>query len=158
MKKISNKKMILLVVISFLMTFCLSLTISSYAKYSTSLSNVQDSKNVAKWDVSANLPNANITIAPAGESTYELRVSSNSDVALSYDIKVENVQKNCYIILDNTSHSKGDTSFTFSNVGTINTNVTTEKVHTLKFKVAPNVNEGSKQVKIEVIFKQKNPS
>ena len=41
MKKISNKKMILLVVISFLMTFCLSLTISSYAKYSTELSNVR---------------------------------------------------------------------------------------------------------------------
>lgn len=128
------------------------------SKFSTSI-NENASVDVASWNVSSNLPNATVTLVPVVDYTYNLSVTSNSDVAVSYSIKVSNLATNTFVILDGNKLSDGSSSVTFSNVGTINANASTKtKNHKLKFKVAPEVTESTnRNVKIDVIFTQNIP-
>lgn len=159
-RKISNHKFVFLVLSSFFVTFCLSFTINTFSKMITKLSDVQDSKTVAKWDVSANLPDATYTIVSTDEQTYQISVTNNSEVALTYSIKITNKSQNSLVYLDGTQRTDLKNDYTFNDVGTINANDTNKtKQHTLKFVSTPDVSEyNNRQVKIEVIFKQKNPS
>lgn len=138
-----------------LSSFFITKTFSKYSSNYVENANVE----VAKWDVSANLPDADITIAPASENTYTLTVTSNSEVSLSYSIKISNISKNTYVVIDNDKYSNGGNNFTFSDYGNININDQSRtKTHILKFISTPGVTEYTNRiVKIEVIFTQKNP-
>ena len=140
-----------------LILFDLVIVVTSYAKFRTSLSSYQQSKDIAKWDVSANIPNATYTIVPCGEQSYQISVTNNSDVALTYSINVTNMSKNSYVSLDDSAMSDCGNSYTFNNVGTINANASTKtKTHTLKFVSTPDVTEyNNRMVTIGVTFKQK---
>lgn len=138
-----------------LSSFFITKTFSKYSSNYVENANVE----VAKWDVSANLPDADITIAPVSENTYTLTVTSNSEVSLSYSIKISNLSKNTYVVIDNDRYSNGENIFTFSNYGNININDQSKtKTHILKFISTPAVTEATNRiVKIEVIFTQKKP-
>lgn len=138
-----------------LSSFFITKTFSKYSSNYVENANVE----VAKWDVSANLPDADITIAPVSENTYTLTVTSNSEVSLSYSIKISNLSKNTYVVIDNDRYSNGENIFTFSNYGNININDQSKtKTHILKFISTPEVTEATNRiVKIEVIFTQKKP-
>lgn len=160
MKKIKSGRTIFYALISFFMTFCLSLTISSFSKFITALSSVQDSKTVAKWDVSTNLPNSTINLtALDDENTYTLTVTNNSDVSAKYSISVSNIPAGVLVGLDGRAYQSSTGSVTFNNVGTINANVTTKtNNHIIKFKTVPEATEVSnRNVKIQVTFNQVNP-
>ena len=159
-KNLTKRKYIFLLFSTFIVSFCLSFSISSFAKMITQLSSVQNSRTVAKWDVSANLPDATYTIVSTDDETYQISVTNNSDVALTYSIKITNKSQNSLVYLDGTKRTDLKNDYTFNNVGTINANDTNKtKQHTLKFVSTPDALEyNNRQVKIEVIFKQKNPS
>ena len=117
-----------------LSSFLIAQTVAKFA----SSASIEGNVSVAKWDVSANIPNATITVAPSGINTYDLTIVTDSDVSLSYSIM---------------------RSATFNRVGTIKANATSKtKTHVLKFKTVPEVTEVTNQpVKIDVIFTQNEP-
>lgn len=159
-RKIKNKKTIILFFLAFLLAFGLSFSISSLAKYSTLLSDIEDYKTVASWDVSTNLPDASIDLnALDGEGTYTLTITNNSDVSAKYSIVVSNIPTGTLVALDSKAYQSSTGSVTFNNVGTINVNeVTKTKTHTIKFKTVPEAAEVSnRNVKIQVNFEQINP-
>ena len=106
------------------------------------------------------MPDATYTIVSTDEQTYQISVTNNSEVALTYSIKITNKSQNSLVYLDGTQRKDLKNDYTFNDVGTINANDTNKtKQHTLKFVSTPDVSEyNNRQVKIEVIFKQKNPS
>lgn len=161
MKLKGKLKITFMIVFSaFLIVFDLSFIISSLAKYITGLPGTQSTKTVAKWDVSANIPNANVSLmALYGEDTYTLTVTNDSEVASSYSIKVSNLPTGTLVSLDNGSYKSGNSYVLFENVGTINANaVTKTNSHVIKFKTFPEVTEVSNSsIKVEVIFSQDNP-
>lgn len=159
-KKRRLKTKYLIVSFGILIIFDIVFIISSFAKFRTSLSSSQQSKDIAKWNVSANIPDASYTIAPCGDQSYNISVTNNSDVALMYSIKVTNKSKDSLVLLDDTTFSDLKSDYTFDNVGTINANASTKtKTHTLKFISTPDVTEyNNRQVTIEVTFKQKKPA
>ena len=131
----------------------------SFSKYSTNINKTAD-VDVAKWDVSANIPDASFSVTPNGNHSYNITVTNNSDVALTYNIQVNNVSKNSVISLDGKKFSDSGNSFTFKNVGTINANDSNKtREHELIFISNPDVTEyNNRQVTISVIFTQKNPT
>lgn len=158
-RKIRLKKKFVIFLSTYLVLLISIFAVQTYSKYTDDI-DVEGNPNIAKWDVSANIPNATITVEPCGEESYNISVTSDSDVALTYSINLSNVSKYTLISLDDEMFSKCDTSYTFSNVGTINvTDTNKTKNHTLKFITTPEVTEATnRNVKIEVVFTQKKPS
>lgn len=136
--------------------------LQTYSKFSSSVDKTGN-MSVAKWNVSSNIPDANITIEPVGEdNSYELTVTNNSEVSVSYSIKFSKLATCTYVSIngDNgTKYSNGGNSFTFNNDGTINANDSNKtKSYKIKFMAAPEVIESTKEVQIDVIFTQVNPN
>ncbi len=157
-KRRLKKKFVIFFSIYFVL-FATFLVMKTYAKFSGTI-NKNGEMSVAKWDVSANLPEGSYTVEPVGDYTFNITVTSNSDVALTYDIKITNTSINSFVSLDGSKFSDCGNTYTFKNVGTIDANATDKtKHHTLKFIATPDVIEYTdRPVKIEVIFKQKKPS
>ena len=145
---------------ALLIVFDLSFIISSFAKYITGLPGTQSTKTVAKWDVSANLPNTSINLSASDEeNTYTLTVTNDSEVSTKYSISVSNIPAGVLVGLDSGAYKYSTGSVTFNNVGTINANASTKtKTHIIKFKAIPEAAEVSnRNVKIQVTFNQVNP-
>ena len=141
----------------------------SFSKYSTNI-NKTTTTSVAKWDVSANLPEGSYSIYPNDDKSFTISVTSNSDVGLTYSIKVSGIPNNSLVSFDDSLYSDLGTSKTFSKdinnkdltISANDTNKT--KTHTLRFITTPETTgfSGSntslnKNVTIDVIFKQKKP-
>lgn len=158
-KNLTKEKNIFLLFFAFVVSFCLSFSITSFSKMTTQLSGVQDSKTIAKWDVSANIPTANISLVPNEEDEYTLYVTNNSEVSSTYSITVSNIPNNTFVFYNGKSNSNGATSVTFNNVGTINANSSNKtNTHTIKIKAAPEATEVSnRKLNIQVVFNQKRP-
>ena len=138
-----------------LSSFLIAQTVAKFA----SSASIDGNVSVAKWDVSANIPNATITVAPSGINTYDLTIVTDSDVSLSYSIMISSLPLKTYVAVDSSNYSSGASSVTFNRVGTIKANATSKtKTHVLKFKTVPEVTEVTNQpVKIDVIFTQNEP-
>lgn len=156
-KRKLKKKFIVFFLLYFVLISSIFI-IRTFSKYSGSI-NKTGNTSVAEWDVSANIPDATITVAPVDEETYNLTVTSNSEVSVSYSMKVSNLPARTYVSVDGGKYSNGGNNITLSNVGTIKASDSIKtKTHTLKFKTAPEVTESTnRNVTIDVIFKQNKP-
>ena len=132
----------------------------SFSKYSTNI-NKTANVAVAKWDVAVtSSQNATFTIQPAGEQSYVINVTNDSDVGVTYSIDVSNIPKNSIVILDDEQFSNCLPNVSFTG-GDIDPN--DETTHTLRFVSPPDVdvdasNGSTKSVNINVTFTQKQPS
>ena len=139
----------------FLTSYLSVLTLSKYAGKIEKSGSI----SVAKWDVTAAIPNGNVNVV-AGNTidTYTLTVTSESEIATNYSIVLSSLPMGVQVALDNGSF-KGVSSgkIQFNNVGTFNTNSTTKtKTHILKVKAELFTDETSnKNIKVDVVFTQK---
>ena len=161
MKKKRKLKKKFIIFFSFYFIFFTSLFIyKSSSKFSTSI-NKTANIDVAKWDVAVtSSQNTSFTIQPAGEQSYVINVSNDSDVGVTYSINVSNIPKNSIVILDDEQFSNCLPNVSFAG-GDINPN--DETTHTLRFVSPPDVdvdvsNGSTKSVNINIIFTQKQPS
>ena len=160
-KRINNKNIMLLCFVTFLISFVLSFSICSLAKYSTKLSDVSNSATLAKWEVTANIPSQTFNLlTDQNPITYTFDVTNNSEVAAIYSIELDNIPYGVFVKLDNSSYvARNDSSHTIkiNNVGTINANASSRTItHTLTFIASPDAEEIDNNISIKVLFKQKN--
>lgn len=158
-KKFNNKMFISLILLIFLISINLSFSKTSLAKYSIVLSDTKKSKTVASFDVSAIIPNANISISPLDEYDYIITVTNNSDVAVSYDIFFSNIPEGIFISIDESEYSDGNSIWYAKNVGVIDVNNKNKiRTHKIKFKTSKEVTEIiDRTINIQVIFNQIMP-
>ena len=161
MKKKRKLKKKFIVFFSLYFAFFTSFFIyKSFSKYSTNI-NKTANVDVAKWDVAVtSSQNATFTIQPAGEQSYVINVTNDSDVGVTYSIDVSNIPKNSIVILDDEQFSNCLPNVSFTG-GDIDPN--DETTHTLRFVSPPDVdvdasNGSTKSVNINVTFTQKQPS
>jgi len=151
-----SKTIEMVIFIYMLSVFCIPSSLGIYKKSA----NPNGTVTVAKWDVSLNQTgisgNVEVTEGDATGSTYTLKVVSESEVDVTYDIIVRNIPSGVQVKLGNGSFQPQSSTVTFSNVGIIPyASSPTEVTHTLTFKAnsgATLVN--NQQVTVDVDFKQ----
>ena len=131
--------------------FTTNYSMSTFSRYQSNSANTS-SAGVAKWDVSVNqLSFTNVLGIVSGDEvaqSYRLKVESDSDVTVSYNITLSNLPDEIMVSLDgDTYQTPVDNEIVYSNVGIFNvTDQTKEKEHILYFKVpidsdVPSTNE-----------------
>ena len=131
--------------------FTTNYSMSTFSRYQSNSANTSSS-GVAKWDVSVNqLSSTNVLGIVSGDEvaqSYRLKVESDSDVTVSYNITLSNLPDEIMVSLDGEAYQTPvDNEIVYSNVGIFNvTDQTKEKEHILYFKVpidsdVPSTNE-----------------
>ena len=131
--------------------FTTNYSMSTFSRYQSNSANTS-SAGVAKWDVSVNqLSSTNVLGIVSGDEvaqSYRLKVESDSDVTVSYNITLSNLPDEIMVSLDGDAYQTPvDNEIVYSNVGIFNvTDQTKEKEHILYFKVpidsdVPSTNE-----------------
>ena len=134
-------------------------TLSKYA----SQVNTSDQASVARFSVNASGNNANIDmIAGNGGSslTYTVTVTSTSEVATNYSIKLTNVPTGVKVKLDNGSYISGtNNEISFNNAGTFAPNDSNStRTHTLTFMAEIGAStQSNASIGIDVVFTQVQP-
>ena len=131
--------------------FTTNYSMSTFSRYQSNSANTS-SAGVAKWDVSVNqLSSTNVLGIVSGDEvaqSYRLKVESDSDVTVSYNITLSNLPDEIMVSLDGEAYQTPvDNEIVYSNVGIFYvTDQTKEKEHILYFKVpidsnVPSTNE-----------------
>ena len=131
--------------------FTTNYSMSTFSRYQSNSANTS-SAGVAKWDVSVNqLSSTNVLGIVSGDEvaqSYRLKVESDSDVTVSYNITLSNLPDEIMVSLDGEAYQTPvDNEIVYSSVGIFNvTDQIKEKEHILYFKVpidsdVPSTNE-----------------
>ena len=161
-KKRLKKKYIVFLCL-YALSFVLYYSSTSLARYATEI-NQAGNVGVAKWDVSLSGASSETleTITIGDDDTYQeynLTVTSNSEVALTYSAVLTNVPNDLYIIVDddetNPHHSQSGT-ITLNNLGSFEAaDQDNTHVHKLKFIVPIGSDTITNQkIDIDVVFSQ----
>ena len=117
--------------------------------------------SLATWSVTLNQEGVNdeLTIVPVNSNdTYELNITSTSNVDINYTIKISNLPAGVQVTLDNGAPVSQDNNniITFTDAGRILYNdVNKTKSHILTFSAVANTTPvNSQTVSIDVIAKQ----
>ena len=142
----------------YFVLFATNYSMSTFSRYqSDGVSNA--SAGVAKWEVSVNQTSASNTLnIVSGDNvaqSYKIKVESNSDVTVSYNIILSNLPDEIMVSLDGgTYQTPVNNEITFTNVGIFAVSDTTkEREHILYFKAPidsdiPSTNEIDVDVKL----------
>lgn len=137
--------------------FCSSLIINTLSKYDNSV-NKTETIDVARWSVSAVLPNDTLNIvAGNGAQNYNLSVTSTSEVANTYSVIISNLPSDVSVSIDGGNYvSPINNVVEFTNAGSFQANDNqTTKNHILSFQSNLSAAEViNRQVDIDVIFSQ----
>ena len=155
-RKINKKKIAALILI-----ICFFASSMILAKYASSMQS-NSSSDVAAWytiiNTSGNRSNTlNLT---SGETTasYEIKVVSNSEVALTYEVVLTNVPDGLEVKLDNGTYetpTNNTLTLTSNNCAFSANDSVTDHTHTLTFNdPITTSNDGTSTIGIEVIFTQ----
>ena len=157
-KRKLNKKRIIIFIIAII-TFANSYLIAKYTSSPTG----SDTSTVAKWDVTYDTSdNASDTInliSGNGTSNYIIKVTSESEVAASYSIKLSNVPSEMEVKIDNGTYKTPiNNNIEFNNVGSFSgNNINTTYTHTLTFNAPLESNiASSTNVGISIKFDQED--
>lgn len=155
------KKKYVLLLLLYYVIFTSFFVINTLSKYTGDVQGDGDI-GVAKWDVSLDTTSSNSTlnlVAGNTSQTYILSLTSTSEVAVDYSIKLTGVSSQVEVSVDGgTAMSPTAGEIIFTNVGSFDANDTTStKSHSLTFS-APlgSSNVSNNQIDIDVIFTQKN--
>ena len=117
--------------------------------------------SLATWNVTLNQEGVNdeLTIVPVNSNgTYELNITSTSNVDIKYTVVISNLPAGVQVALDNDppESQDNDNKITFTDAGTILYNDTNKtKSHILTFSAVANTTPvNSQTVSIDVIAKQ----
>lgn len=138
-----------------LSSFFITKTFSKYTSNFSKNGNIE----IAEWNVSATIPDANINLI-AGNNTelYTITVNSESEVGTDYSIVISNIPANVQVALDNNNFINAtEGQVEFNNAGSINANAsTTTNTHVLKIKALIDAaNETNRKLNVSVTFTQK---
>lgn len=162
MKKRRLKKKFKLFLIIYFIIFTFSFAAFTLSKYINKVEG-NGGVSIAKWEVllDTTLSNDNFTVVIGnGSQNYKLRVSSTSDVGVSYSIVLSNVPSGVVVSVDgNTPQPPTNNKITFSNVGSFDANgAVKSREHTLSFSATLGANEVSdNNIDIDVVFIQRAP-
>ena len=157
--KLKLKKKFVVFLCLYGLFFVMYFSVVSFAKYTSSV-NKSGSIGVAKWDVSVagsdsqTLPQ--ITIGDASTyQTYNLTVTSLSEVGLTYSLVLSNVPDDVVITIGGVNYTPTNGNITVPNLGSIDAGDTTNKVHAMIFSVPIDSDQiTSKTMDIDVVFTQ----
>lgn len=157
--KLKLKKKFVVFLCLYGLFFILYFSVVSFAKYTSSV-NKSGSIGVAKWDVSVagsdsqTLPQ--ITIGDASTyQTYNLTVTSLSEVGLTYSLVLSNVPDDVVITIGGVNYTPTNGNITVPNLGSIDAGDTTNKVHAMTFSVPIDSDQiTSETMDIDVVFTQ----
>ena len=154
-RKLKKKFVIFFSVYLFLFgSFFIVNTISKFNNNVSKIGNIP----VAKWNVSAVLPNGTLNIiAGNGSVNYNVSVTSISEVANSYSVVVSNLPNDVEVSIDGGSYlSPVSNRIEFANAGSFNANdVNTTNNHVLSFRSPITATEiSNRSIDVDVIFKQ----
>lgn len=167
-KKIVIKKKFITFLLIYLVLFTSYFSIMTLSKY-VGVTRGAGTTTIAKWEVSTDTTDntsdtLNMTIGNTQES-YILKITSTSEVKVSYSIVLSNLPSEVEVKLDNNNTYEtpnNNNTITFSDVGYINANVSNNdrtKTHTLTFNVPIDSSSiNANQINIDVLFSQANPS
>ena len=146
------QKKLIIIAILFLSAFSISLTYSALKNTSTGTGTI----NGASWSVSMVGNNDDIELTSGNtEQAYLLTVNNNSEVNVSYSIKLTNLPDDVRVKLDSNSYvSETNNEITFENAGSILYGANPVN-HTLTFTApldAPEITNQNFNISVE--FKQ----
>lgn len=136
--KFNNKTKNFLYVYALLFLLCFG--VITMARY-TGKAEETGTVSVAKWDVSlAGEDSQTLPTITIGDSStyqiYNLRVMSESEVALNYSLKISNVPDELIVEIDGTQYTPTNNEITIDNLGSFEANDSeTTKIHEMKFIV-----------------------
>lgn len=151
-----KKKILIIIICSFVLSCTFFITYFTYAIYKSSSSN-SSANIIATWDVSATSNDSDINLIVGAETdTYTLTIDNDSDVEVKYSIQLSSLPNDIQVKLDNGSYvTPVNNEVTFTNVGQLDYTNTTTRSHTLTFSTTSSTNELSNQnIGINVIFEQ----
>lgn len=150
----NNKKVGIIVLIFLLLVIAIP---SSLGIFKNS-ANIPSSVTTARWNVSvsSNSSSSMQLIPNSGTSSYNITVTSDSEVDTDYSIIVSNIPSGVQVELDSGGFEPYSSTVTFPNVGTILYGAQPNSVtHTLTFKANTGATIVSNQsVSVNVEFKQ----
>lgn len=146
--------------ITILIFITIYVSIFSLSKYQSTITGGHGTR-IAKWDVQLNTEGSDnvINLAP-GDSTgqsYDLTVTSISEVSVKYSIVISNLPNNVQVALDSgTPQTPNNNVVTFEDCGSFSVgSINTTNHHTLNFSaLSQATNVIGSQVNIDVIFTQ----
>ncbi len=156
--KISNKtKIFLCIYVFFFLLYFGTTTVAKHVGETEKAGTI----SVAKWDVSLVGENSQTlpTITIGDSSTYQiynLRVMSESEVALNYSLKISNVPSDLIVEIDNVEYIPINNEISINNLGSFVANdPETTKIHQMKF-IVPIDSEtiDAQKLDIDVTFTQ----
>lgn len=149
-------------IITFIIVFFVVL--SSYYFVTTTFSKARSTvvgsgeTDVAKWELLIDDHEESIDLIPGGDSvTYTLRLTSNSEVAGAYSIRISNLPDSVRVSLDNGSYETPSNGvIEFSDCGSFTSSVTSViNDHTLSFKAISGAsNVSNRELNIDVVAVQ----
>ncbi len=130
----------------------------SFAKMVSTPNDVSGSQTVAVWSISATGTGDDLDLVAGGEAqTYDLLVSSTSDVACEYAITVSNVPAGVKVGIDDVNPAAADENGTIVFDG-YSLNIRSSKNHALKFVATLDADPTTNQdIDIDVEFAQAEP-
>ena len=151
----NNKKLnILLLAVFLVFVYSMPSSLGIFKR----AANTQSTLEASRWNVSVTSDSSSSMqlVTNLGTASYNVVVTSNSEVDTDYSIIVSNIPNGVQVKLDNGNFEPYSSTVTFSNVGTILYGAQSNSVtHVLTFKAnsgATLVNNQS--VSIDVEFKQ----
>ena len=144
----------------YALLFTLCFGVLTMAKY-TGVVEETGTVSIAKWDVSvAGEDSQTLPTITIGDSTtyqvYNLNVTSESEVALTYDLKISNVPNDLIVEIDNVEYQPINNEIIIDDLGSFEANdAEPTKVHTMKF-IVPIDSEtiDAQKLDIDVVFTQ----
>ena len=159
-KQEAFKERIILFLFVYLIFASLYFSVNTLAKYTGTVSGTGETQ-VAKWEVSAT-PNSNSPmniIAGNDTASYEITVTSTSEVGCSYSISLSNVPTGVMVKLDDKAPVTvgADKKVTFTNCGEFSANTQgQQRIHTLELKAGIDITPVSNNaIDVDVSFVQK---
>ena len=159
-KQEAFKERIILFIFVYLIFASLYFSVNTLAKYTGTVSGTGETQ-VAKWEVSAT-PNSNSPmniIAGNDTASYEITVTSTSEVGCSYSISLSNVPTGVMVKLDDKAPVTvgADKKVTFTNCGEFSANTQgQQRIHTLELKAGIDITPVSNNaIDVDVSFVQK---
>ena len=136
------------------MIFIIVISSLTYAKYQEKATGTVEIEG-AVWDVSL-VGDSDIELTTGEEKNYNVHVENNSEVDVTYSIIIENLPDDIQVKLDDNEYvEETDNKVTFSNVGELLVDETTERNHELSFTTPLEAEETENEISIKVQFKQK---
>ena len=140
--------------------FVMYFSVVSFAKYTSRITGNSGTMQVAKWDVSVagsdstTLPQ--ITIGDASTyQTYNLTVTSLSEVGLTYSVVLRNVPDEVVLSVGGVDYTPSSGNITIPSMGSIDAGDTSSKTHIMTFSVPINSDTiASTTMDIDVVFTQ----